>query len=86
MPETINIPFSSSITSQGQVTLPALVRKHLGVTAKQKVAFVIEANGDVKVVTSKYPTIASLRGAAGSLGKKLSIKKMKEIAYAERFH
>ncbi|MBI2864482.1 MAG: type II toxin-antitoxin system PrlF family antitoxin [Chloroflexi bacterium] len=32
----------STITSKGQVTIPAEVRRHLGVNTHDKIAFVIE--------------------------------------------
>lgn len=74
----------STISSKGQVTLPVEVRKHLGVQANGKVAFVIEPTGDVKVTHVKYPDVQSLRGVAGSLKQPLSFKEMREIAREDR--
>ena len=53
----------STVTSKGQVTIPVAVRKHLGITANDKIAFVIQPQGTVEVKTPKYPTLASLAGA-----------------------
>lgn len=39
----------ASVTSRGQVTIPAVVRRHLGVKTPDKVAFVIGENGTVVV-------------------------------------
>lgn len=75
----------ATVTAQGQVTLPVEVRKHLGVNKCDKVAFVIEPAGEVRVKAPKYPTIASLRGAAGSLPKPVAWKEMKQIAMEDRF-
>ncbi len=74
----------STVSSQGQVTIPALVRRHLGVDTDDKVAFVIEETGEVKLTQATYPDIASLRGVAGSLRKPLSWERMKQIAREDR--
>ena len=56
----------STITSKGQVTIPAEVRKHLGLNKRDKIAFVIDEEGDVHLKAPHYPTVASLRGAAAA--------------------
>ena len=71
---------ASTVTSKGQVTIPVEVRQHLGLEQGDKVLFIIEDQGTVRVEAPSYPTIASLRGAAGSLEKPLSWKEMLEIA------
>ncbi|MGH2562261.1 MAG: AbrB/MazE/SpoVT family DNA-binding domain-containing protein [Thermomicrobiales bacterium] len=70
----------STLTSKGQVTLPSEVRRHLGVTAHDKLAFVIDDDGTVRVETVLYPTLESIRGAAGSLKHPLSWDEVMEIA------
>lgn len=74
----------SSITSKGQVTIPAEVRRRLGVKTRDKVAFVLQDDGAVQLRVPHYPDIESLRGAAGSLPKPLSWKKMRDIAREDR--
>jgi antitoxin PrlF len=74
----------STITSKGQVTIPAEVRQHLGVKTNDKIAFVIDEEGAVHVKVPRYPNIRSLRGAAGRLKKPLSWKEMREIAQEDR--
>lgn len=74
----------STISSKGQVTLPVEVRRHLRVKSKDKVAFVIEPDGEVRVTQVKYPTIRSLQGAAGSLKQPIEWKKLREQARQER--
>lgn len=69
-----------TITSKGQVTIPAQVRKHLGLKKHQKIALIIEDRGTVRLKVPRYPTIASLSGAAGRLDRKLSWKEMRDIA------
>src|SRR5206468_2044832 len=82
----------STVTSKGQVTIPLEVRKHLGVATNKKIAFVIKADGEVEVKTPKYPTLASLRGAAGKSKRPLIDHDMEDIirdevteAYMKKF-
>jgi antitoxin PrlF len=74
----------STISSQGQITVPAEVRRHLGVAANEKVAFVIDEEGTVRLVAPRFPTVASLAGAAGSLAKPVSWNEMRQIAREDR--
>lgn len=74
----------STVTSKGQVTIPAEVRKYLGIKINDKIAFVIDQEGIVRLRVPRFPNIASLRGAAGSLQKPLTWKQMQQIAYEDR--
>lgn len=74
----------STITSKGQVTIPAEVRRYLGVATNDKIAFVIDDQGTVRLRVPRYPTIASLKGAAGRLKHPLSWQEMQQIAYEDR--
>jgi antitoxin PrlF len=73
----------STISSKGQVTIPAEIRKHLGVGIRDKITFVLEQDGEVKLKAPTYRGVASLRGAAGSLGRPLPSREMREIAREE---
>jgi AbrB family looped-hinge helix DNA binding protein len=75
----------STITSKGQVTIPTEIRKYLGLATNDKIAFVIDDEGVVRIKVPRYPTIASLRGAAGHLKKHLSWQEIQQIAYEDRF-
>ena len=79
-----NLTIVSTITSKGQVTIPARVRRHLGVKTRDKIAFVLEPAGMVRLKTPRFTTIASLRGAAGSLRKLLRWEQMRTIARNEQ--
>jgi antitoxin PrlF len=70
----------STITSKGQVTIPAEVRRHLGLKQRDKIIFVIEPEGGVRLAAPQYPTIDSLRGIAGTLARPMSWREVKEIA------
>jgi antitoxin PrlF len=74
----------STITSKGQVTIPSEVRKYLGITATDKIAFVIDDQGTVRLRVPRYPTVASLSGAAGRLKKPLSWQEIQQIAFEDR--
>jgi len=77
--------FISTITSKGQVTIPAEIRKYLGIETNNKLAFVIDDAGAVCIRALRYPTVASLRGAAGTLKKSVSWQEMQRTAYEDRF-
>jgi antitoxin PrlF len=74
----------ATVTSKGQVTLPAEVRKHLGVGQGSRVAFVLDDTGQVRIEVPQYPTVVSLRGAAGSLGDPLPWSEVQATIREER--
>ncbi len=63
---------TSTLSSKGQVTIPVEVRRYLGIKEGDKLSFVIEDGGTVRIETPRYRNIAALKGAAGSLEKPLS--------------
>jgi AbrB family looped-hinge helix DNA binding protein len=69
---------TASITSRGQVTMPAEIRELLGLEHGGKVIFVIGDDG----VTLKKPrfTMKSVGGSVPPLKKKLSWAQMRKIA------
>ncbi|MBI4506965.1 MAG: type II toxin-antitoxin system PrlF family antitoxin [Chloroflexi bacterium] len=74
----------ATVTSKGQVTIPAEVRRHLGVKTKDKIAFVLEPSGTVRLRVPRYTSVASVRGAAGSLKKPLTWEEMRAVAREDR--
>ncbi len=56
----------ATVTSKGQVTIPVEIRRHLGIDAADKVAFVINGEGRVELRPPAY-TLASLRGIVPAL-------------------
>jgi len=77
--------FVSTIASKGRVTIPAEIRNHLGIKTHNKIAFVINEDGNVQLKVPRYPDIDSLVGVARSLSEPLSWKEMRRIAYEDRF-
>lgn len=73
-----------TVTSKGQVTIPAAVRRHLKLRKHQKLALVLEPDGSVRLRTPRFNSVTDLRGAAGKLDRPLSWQQMIAIAYADR--
>ncbi len=73
----------STINIKGRVTIPAAVRNHLGIKTNDKIAFIIDSNGMVRIRVLHYPGIASLRGSAGSLNKPLSWDQIEQTAHED---
>ena len=67
---------ATTITQKGQVTIPARVRKHMGLTSGDKVKFIIAKNKEVKVQPAEKFSIMSLYG---SLKPKVKYKKTDDI-------
>lgn len=75
-----------TVSSKGQVVIPKQVREHLGIERGDKITFVLETEGKVELKATKYPTIASLRGAAGRLPTSLAWEEMRQIAREDRLN
>jgi antitoxin PrlF len=56
----------SSVTSKGQVTLPADVRRRLGIDVPGKIAFVLEPDGSVMLRPVRL-TLESVKGSVPAL-------------------
>lgn len=69
-----------TVTSKGQVTIPAEVRRHLRIKKHQRIALVIEKNGDVKWKVPRYPDIDSIVGKAGKARRALNWQETLETA------
>ncbi len=67
----------ATLTSKGQITLPAAVRKKLGLAPGDQVDFVESGDGFALVPVSKHPSV--LRGRfVGRVSKPVSIDEMNE--------
>lgn len=75
----------ATVTSKGQVTIPAEVRSYLGIETHDKIAFVLDDEGRVHLRVPRFSSIESLRGAAGCLQQPMSWQEMKQIAYDRDF-
>jgi len=73
----------STLTTKGQATIPLVVRRHLGIGPGDKLDFAIEEDGSVRLRRARYPTLASIQGAAGSLKRPRSKAAMLQIAHED---
>ena len=75
---------TTTITKSSQITLPAKAQRALGVRPGDRVRVTIK-EGSVELTVPRFPSIASLTGAAGQLEQPLSFRRMREIAQRDRF-
>ena len=75
----------STITETGQLTVPPEVRRNLGLTAGDLVAFVIAEDRAVQLRPPAHSTLDALQGSAGTLPEPLVWDEMLEIASVDRF-
>jgi AbrB family looped-hinge helix DNA binding protein len=73
--------FNTTLTKRGQVTLPAAIRRMLGVKPREKVTFEIDGN-DIRIVPSKF-TIESVRGSVPALPTPKSLQQIFDQAGEE---
>ena len=78
---------AATMTSKGQITVPAEVRARLGLRAGVKVDFVVNDQGEM-VLRPQTADIRSLRGLIAHKGSPVSIEAMEEAVgegFAEAF-
>jgi antitoxin PrlF len=71
-----------SVTSKGQVTIPAPIRRLLGLKRNDKVAFRVESN--VVTVEPARSSLQPLYGAVEPLSRPEDFEQMTEIAHQEQ--
>lgn len=76
--------FLMTVTSKGQVTIPAQVRRYLKIRKNQKIVLVFEPDGSVRLRLPTHAGVSDLRGAAGTLGRNLAWEQMRAMAYEDR--
>jgi antitoxin PrlF len=67
----------STITSKGQLTLPKEIRKILNLHSGNKVEFILDSDGNVKMVPIKS-SIKDLKGIVPKPNKVVSLDEMQE--------
>ncbi len=72
----------TTMTQRGQVTVPAEVRRMLGLQPRDKVAFTID-EGEVRLLPAKF-TLESAYGSVPPLARPVSDREMARIAKEER--
>ncbi|MFZ5472199.1 MAG: AbrB/MazE/SpoVT family DNA-binding domain-containing protein [Myxococcota bacterium] len=75
---------TATVTSKGQVTLPAEARRRLGIRAGSKLEFIVRGNDRLEIVCVGG-SVRELKGALRKPKRKLSLAEMDEvIAKAQR--
>ncbi len=65
----------AAVTSKGQITIPAEIRKQMNLGPQDKVVFTLLPNGTT-VMRAKNRSVTSLAGTIKSTKKRISIKDM----------
>lgn len=73
--------FATTMTQRGQVTVPAPVRRVLGLAPREKVIFEVEGN-EVRLVPSHF-TVESVRGSVPALKEPCTLDDIYDIAGEE---
>jgi antitoxin PrlF len=66
----------SAVTSKGQITIPADVRRAMGLQQQDRVVFTVMPDGTT-VMRAKTRSLSTLAGTLKRRGKKLSTRKMR---------
>ena len=66
----------AAITSKGQITIPALIRKRMNLAPNDKVVFTLLPNGTT-VMRAQNRSITELAGSVQSKKKRVAIKDIK---------
>ncbi len=72
----------ATVTTKGQVTIPKEIRDYLKLETGSKVEFVIDENGDVRIIPLNVP-IETLSGVLHGPGMKAATIEEMEIAITE---
>ena len=78
----------ASVTSKGQITIPADVRRFLKIGKHGKIAIAVDSEGRVHLKTPKYPTIESTFGAIKPLANPPTMQELREAIaddFADRY-
>ena len=73
--------YHTTLTERGQVTLPAEIRRMLGVKPKEKVTFEVDGES-IRIISSKF-TVESVRGSVPPLAERKSLEDIVDIAAEE---
>jgi AbrB family looped-hinge helix DNA binding protein len=69
----------ATLTSKGQVTIPVEVRRKLRLKPGDRIDFVVEAGGEVRLRAKKRPLVDLLGVLRGAVKRPLSIEQMHDV-------
>lgn len=67
----------ATVTSKGQVTLPAEARRRLGITAGTQLEFIVTEDGRLEVIP-RVGSVQALKGILGPVSKRLTLDQMEK--------
>ncbi|RMD95812.1 MAG: AbrB/MazE/SpoVT family DNA-binding domain-containing protein [Calditrichaeota bacterium] len=68
---------TSTLTRKGQITLPKAIRKKLNLRAGDKVEFIMDQDGNVRLIPINL-SIKQLKGKLSPVSKRVSLEEMQE--------
>lgn len=66
----------AAVTSKGQITIPAEIRRAMGLKAQDRVVFTLMPDGTT-VMRAKTGSITSLKGMLKNPGRRVSVRDMR---------
>jgi len=66
----------AAVTSKGQITIPAEIRRAMGIKAKDRVVFTVMPDGTT-VMRAKTQSITDLKGMLKNPGKRVPVSSMR---------
>ena len=66
----------AAVTSKGQITIPADIRRAMGLKTKDRVVFTVMPDGTT-VMRAKTKSISSLKGTLKNPGKRVTISSLR---------
>lgn len=66
----------AAVTSKGQITIPAEIRKAMGLSEKDRVVFTVMPDGTT-VMRAKSRSIVDLKGAVSGVKKRVAVSSMR---------
>jgi antitoxin PrlF len=78
--------YALTLSSKGQVTLPAEVRRALELDRGSRLRLILHDDGSVELVRPRFRRIAEVAGIARGNVPSMSLEEMREEALIERWH
>lgn len=69
----------SKVSSKGQITIPARIRKALGVKPGDKVALCIDENGEITIVNAKVVPLIKIQEQFKGVAEELGVKTDEDV-------
>lgn len=75
--------YQATVTSKGQVTIPVAIRRALGMEPRDRVVFILDDTGTVRVSRVAF-TVADTYGAVPAIGREDELEEASREAREER--